>query len=202
MIDLAVMDPNWSADNGGGGRGANSHYHLNGPIDIANTVRTSGMWSDDGPALVWMWATTRAVVTGQAMLLASHLGIDIVSGFVWVKVDDDIDVDMTIPHPHSWTRPPAKPGLGQWQRTEHEHLLVCRRGKLPVPLPADRQRSVIYAPRGKHSVKPEAAWRVIESTSASVVGDLQQRAKEDGHCGTEFFARTTRPMWRAFGDQL
>ena len=193
MIHLAVMDPPWSADSGGGGRGAENHYAISGPLDIAHSVRTSGMWSDTGPALVWVWATTRALVTGQAMLLASYLGIEIVSGFVWVKGVEADDGSYV---------PPAKPGLGQWQRTEHEHLLVCRRGKLPMPLPAARQRSVIYAPRGKHSVKPEAAWHVIESTSASVVGDLQQRAKEEGHCGTEFFARTTRPLWRAFGDQL
>lgn len=58
-IHLSLMDPNWSADSGGGGRGANNHYHLNGPIDIAHAVRTSGMWSDSGLALVWRTGMTR-----------------------------------------------------------------------------------------------------------------------------------------------
>lgn len=54
-----------------------------------------------------------------------------------------------------------------------------------------RARSVIYAPRGKHSEKPEAAWAVIERASrSSLEGDVR---------GVEFFARTQRPGWGAWG---
>jgi N6-adenosine-specific RNA methylase IME4 len=188
---LAVMDPPWTADNGGGGRGAQNHYKLTSVAGIADAVTSSPLWVSDGPALVWMWATSRALVTGDAFALAALLGVRPCAGFVWAKVDDHVVIEQD--HDGTTrvgTMPPRKPGLGQWQRTEHEHLLVCRRGSLQVPAPPGRSRSVIYAPRGIHSAKPEEAWRVIESTSHSAIG----RA-----CGVEFFARSVRPGWAAMG---
>lgn len=217
MTYLAVMDPPWSSDAGGGGRGADSHYDLSSPADVANVVRSSGLWNDEDTALVWMWATTRALVLGDAHALAKALGIEIVSGFVWAKVDDGSDLvlramtgiegvgpaTMAVERIHApLFTPPARPGLGQWQRTEHEHLLVCRRGKIGVPTTDARCRSVIYAPRGRHSAKPEEAWSVIERTSAGVLGNLDERTLWRGHVGVEFFARTRRPGWLAFGNQI
>lgn len=205
-IYLAVMDPPWNADAGGGGRGAENHYHLSGPADVARAVQQSGLWKQDGDALVWCWVTTRAMMTGDAFKLFSLLNLTPVSSFVWNKIDEVHEVKDRDGDAFAVTgdlfKPPAKMGLGQWQRTEHEHLVICRRGSIGVPAPAARHRSAIYAPRGAHSAKPERAWQVIESTSASVVGDLDERWMLDGHCGVELFARTARPRWLAFGDQL
>jgi N6-adenosine-specific RNA methylase IME4 len=194
MTFLAVMDPPWSSDNGGGGRGAQNHYDLSKPADVAAVVRSSGLWVEEGPALVWMWATTRAVVLGHAHKLAEALGLRIVSGFVWVKVDVEPTTMASNRNNQNLYMPPAKLGLGQWQRTEHEHLLVCVRGKVRVPTTDARCRSVIYAPRGRHSAKPEEAWAVIERTSEGALGART--------VGVEFFARTQRRGWLSFGVQL
>ena len=206
MIYLATMDPPWSSDNGGGGRGAQNHYGLSGPAAIAAAVQQSGMWQQQGDALVWVWVTTRALVTMQAFALMTFLDVVPVSSFVWNKCDDRIPSMMQRQRggPRRDRQRPLrrKMGLGQWQRTEHEHLFVCRRGSIGVPPPSHRHRSTIYAPRGRHSAKPEEAWRVIESTSAGIVGDLGFLSSVHGYCGTEFFARTARPGWRAFGNQL
>lgn len=221
MTYLAVMDPPWNADAGGGGRGAQNHYNLSSPLKVAEVIVGSGLWKHDGPALVWMWATTRAVALKHAHQLADALNLSIVSGFVWDKAEDVWDEVLGVIEDaegkgardfvenqlrargiSSLFTPPRKMGLGQWQRTEHEHLLVCRRGALSVPVPADRQRSVIHAERGRHSAKPEEGWRIIETTSRSVVGDFDERVLERGHIGVEFFARTPRKDWLAFGDQL
>lgn len=183
MTFLAVMDPPWSADTGGGRRGANTHYALAGVEGIAQAVRMSGLWRDDVPALVWMWATSSALIAGDAHGLASRLGLRICAGFVWVKVDL-FDEGFA---------PSARMGLGQWSRCEHEHLLVCRRGEVAVPKPRDRQRSVIYAPRLRHSAKPQAAWDVIVNTSRSSIGAVG---------GVEFFARSARPGWTAWGNEV
>lgn len=182
---LAVMDPPWVTDNGGGGRGANSHYELNTVEGIAKAVRASGLWRTEGPALVWMWATSTALLSGSAHKLALALDLRVCAGFIWAKVD----------RRGGGFGPPAQPGLGQWSRCEHEHLLVCRRGKkgeVKVPAPAVRQRSVIYAKRGKHSAKPAEAWDVIEQTSIDVCGH---------NSGVEFFARSGRPGWYAWGKE-
>lgn len=179
---LSVMDPPWAADAGGGGKGAGEHYPLASVEAIAAAVRLSGHWRDAGPALCWMWATSSAFIAGDAHALANRLGLRIAAGFIWAKVDDGNGVIV----------PPARMGLGQWSRCEHEHLLVCRRGEfdVSVPPPGTRARSVIYAPRGAHSAKPAEAWAVIETTSRSVVGPVR---------GVEFFCRSPRPGWTGWG---
>lgn len=184
MSLLAVIDPNWSSDSGGGGRGANEHYALSGIDSIAAEYKRSEPWTDVGPGILWMWATTLAFNTGDAHALARALGFKVCSGFVWAKVDEH-----TLEGAF-YFKAPARMGLGQWQRTEHEHLLLCRRGVVSVPPPEARPRSIIYAPRGAHSEKPEAAWHVIEAVS---------RAALPGVIGIEYNARKRRRGWAAVG---
>lgn len=180
---LVVCDPAWNADAGGGGRGAGEHYALSGVDAIAAAMRTSSAWRDEGPGLLWMWATTSAFIAGDAHALARLLGFRPCAGFVWCKVDTT--------EAEGAFRAPRRMGLGQWSRVEHEHLVLCRRGNVRVPPPAARSRSVIYAPRGEHSEKPAAAWSVIEWTSRAVLGfDVR---------GVEFNARVVRPGWVAVG---
>jgi len=85
---------------------------------------------------------------------------------------------------------PRRLGLGQWSRKEHEHLWLLRAGAVKVPPPQVRPRSIIYAPRGRHSEKPQAAWDVIEAVSRSVL---------PGVVGVEFNSRERRFGWAAFG---
>lgn len=190
MTFVAVMDPPWNADAGGGNRGAQTHYPLAGVDGIAQAVRMSGLWDDQSPALVWMWATSTAFVLGDAHALANRLRLRICAGFVWAKID-------RVPGSDFAFTAPARSGLGQWSRCEHEHLLVCRRGDVPVPAPELRCRSVIYAPRGRHSEKPDEAWRVIEQTSRDVAGAPLEVLR--ARMGVEFFSRRARPGWLAWG---
>lgn len=183
---LAVCDPPWLSDSGGGNRGANAHYDLPDGVGVSYAMQTAECWQPDGPGLLWMWATSRALVTGDAFLLASRLGFRPCASWVWAKVDV-VGTHLG----HEAYQPSRKPGLGQWQRCEHEHLILCRRGDVSVPDPRARARSMIYAPRGRHSEKPAAAWAVIEAVSRSSLGaDVR---------GVEFFARTQRPGWGAWG---
>ena len=69
------------------------------------------------------------------------LGDKILDGrFVWVK-------DRT--------------GTGYWNMNQHELLLVGTRGNVPAPAPGAQWSSVIAAPRGAHSEKPERAYELI-----------------------------------------
>jgi hypothetical protein len=226
---LAVIDPRWKRDSGGGGRGAQNHYSL---ADIRGlTLDYTGallgaehLWPvpyNDADMLVFMWATTGAMTMPDdvddeplgesqgklwtfgeetvmrppdAYVLARLLGLRVCATFVWCKVDMVPGVD------YPWDRggrddpsfrPPAQPGIGQWSRCEHEFLLLCRRGSVRVPAPEARPRSVIYAPRGEHSAKPEEAWaQVIEPIA---------RASCPGVVGIEFNARVRRNGWHAYG---
>lgn len=227
-VFVFAMDPNWNADNGGGGRGADEHYETAAPEDIAQQLRESGAWDDFSDALGFMWATTRAVALDHHATLARALSIEIVSSFVWDKVDVVDEKDLTrwcaegliadakkrgvtlddagvsgawvaanaaaraimSQAPPTFTAP-ARLGLGQWQRTEHEHLFVCKRGDIKVPIPAARSRSVIRAERGRHSAKPAESWEIIERLAFVTVGGPFR--------GVEFFAREQREGWGAYG---
>jgi N6-adenosine-specific RNA methylase IME4 len=82
-----------------------------------------------------------------------------------------------------------KIGLGAWVRHRHELLLIGRKGSFPGPDPADRPDSVIEAARGRHSQKPAYVYELLER--------MYPHASK-----LELFARTSRPGWSAWGNQL
>ena len=62
--------------------------------------------------------------------------------------------------PYIWGK--DKVGTGLWNREKHELLLIGTRGNVPCPAPGTQWNSLIIAPRGKHSVKPECFLDMIE----------------------------------------
>lgn len=195
-----VVDPPWDADQGGGGKGANYKYPLMSVDEIAWTMRRAPPWSDVGDALMFMWATSEAYAQGDAHALVRALGFRPCSNVVWAKIDDLTDVidnmawslnASILPSGYEQVfAPPKTPGMGQWTMQEHEHLIICRRGDVDVKL-SPRPRSMIYAPRGEHSEKPEKAWtQVIEPIVHAVLPDVRI---------AEFFARRVRPGTTAWG---
>jgi len=81
-----------------------------------------------------------------------------------------------------------KIGLGYFVRNQHELLLVATRGDMPSPSPANRQPSVIEAPRREHSRKPDEAYALIERMYPSLPK-------------IELFARNTRSGWDPWGNE-
>lgn len=149
-------------------------------------------------ALVFLWATAGAMAQApngdppDAYVLARLLGLRVCASAVWCKVDEvRVMESMADDEMFDAFTPPRRMGLGQWLRVEDERLLICRRGDVPVPAPEARPRSVIYAPRGAHSAKPEKAWtQVIEPIA---------RSSMPGVVGVEFNARRRRRGWSAVG---
>ena len=85
-----------------------------------------------------------------------------------------------------WHKTPGKPGCGHYARMVHEMLLIGLREQAPtwncdVP-------SVIEAPRGEHSEKPDVFQQIIERV---VPGPR-----------LELFGRRRRDGWTVVGDQL
>jgi N6-adenosine-specific RNA methylase IME4 len=83
-----------------------------------------------------------------------------------------------------WRKPSA--GTGYWFRNAHELLLVGTRGAVPAPAPGTQLHSVIDAPLGKHSTKPEAF--------AAMINDLFPHLPK-----LEMFARRRRAGWDVWG---
>ena len=80
-------------------------------------------------------------------------------------------------------------GAGVWARQQHESLLVAIKGTPTAPEDAMRPSSVIYAPRRGHSEKPEEVYAMLER----MYPELPK---------LELFARTPRPGWSAWGNQV
>jgi N6-adenosine-specific RNA methylase IME4 len=81
-------------------------------------------------------------------------------------------------------------GPGVWLRNRHELLLFARKGSFAPPDPEDRVDSVLEAPRGRHSQKPEVVYELIER--------MYPQASR-----LELFARgTPRPGWICWGNEV
>src|SRR5262249_21408887 len=96
------------------------------------------------------------------------------TGSVWVKTEGNVDEHDI--------------GLGHYFRQEHEHLLLAIRGDVPPPPPDRRPPSVFYAPRLRHSEKPDISYRIIER----MYPDLPR---------IELFARKRRKGWKTWGNE-
>ena len=82
-----------------------------------------------------------------------------------------------------------KIGLGVFFRTKHETLIFAMKGRVPAPPPKDRPPSVLFAPRRKHSQKPDEVYEMIEK----MYPELPK---------IELFARNAALGWDAWGNQV
>lgn len=78
-------------------------------------------------------------------------------------------------------------GMGHYVRASHESCIVAVKGR---PKPVNKGvRSRFSAPTGRHSEKPQAFFDLVDQ----LVGPGPK---------AELFARTTRPGWTAFGNEV
>lgn len=117
-------------------------------------------------AVLFLWATSPKLE--EAMRVIDAWGFTYRTCAVWDK---------------------QKIGMGYYFRQQHELLLVAAKGSLPVPDPSDRVSSVISAPRGEHSKKPDVVYELIESMY-------------HGHQMLELFCREPREGWASWGNQV
>jgi N6-adenosine-specific RNA methylase IME4 len=117
-------------------------------------------------AILFMWAT--APKLEEAFTVLRAWGFSYKTNLVWVK---------------------DKIGMGYHARGQHEHILIAKRGNIPVPLPEVRPASVLHAPRTIHSRKPPEFYEVIER----MYPDLPR---------IELFSRTRREGWAAWGNEV
>lgn len=116
-------------------------------------------------ALLFLWVPPP--ILEKAFQVVRAWGFDYRTGLVWFK---------------------DKIGMGNYVRQQHEHLLIARRGEIPLPPTDARPSSVLQAPRLAHSEKPLGAYELIER----MYPDLPK---------IELFARSARVGWAAWGNQ-
>lgn len=135
--------------------------------------------ADDALLLLWRVAAMDA----EARTVARAWGFAPHSELVWIKTSSVFDA------PEDEGQLPAARlafGMGRIVRGAHEVCLICKRGQPEI---LDHSvRSVFFAPRGRHSEKPEEIYRIA------------QRLRPGPH--VELFARRRRHGWVQYGDEL
>jgi len=158
--DPEWQDEVWSEDTGMDRHAAN-HY----PTSAADVIASRDVGSIAAPdCVLWLWTTNQHLQIALDVMKA--WGFEYKSNYVWGK---------------------DKVGMGRWNRSKHEILLVGTRGKIPCPAPGTQWESLQSAPVGEHSAKPELFAEMIEQYYPTIPKiELNRRGP-------------ARPGWEAWG---
>lgn len=146
-------------------RAAENHYATMSLDDI-RALPVSEIAAKD--SVLALWATSPMLP--HALDVMSAWGFTYKSSLVWSKA--------------------PQIGLGYWFRAQHEILLLGTRGRPGAPIPGTQAPSVLTAPRGRHSAKPEEV--------ATMLGRYFPKDKPR----IEIFARRRRPGWDVWGAEV
>ncbi|MCB1499730.1 MAG: hypothetical protein KDK07_08045 [Bauldia sp.] len=155
----------WSRDSGMDRHAAN-HYPVSADAHSAEEIvkRTADRLAvADDNCLLAMWATVPHLAIAIDVLRLR--GFRYVSSYAWGK---------------------DRAGTGHWNRNKHEILLLGVKGEIPCPAAGTQWESLIMAPVGPHSAKPEAFLEMLEQYFPTLPK-------------IELNARRRRPGWAAWG---
>jgi N6-adenosine-specific RNA methylase IME4 len=164
---VIVADPEWRFEPWsrltGMDRAADNHY----PTSCTEVIASRDVPSIAAPdSVLWLWATIPMLP--HALLVMAAWGFDYKSHYAWGK---------------------DKIGNGYWNREKHELLLIGTQGDVPCPAPGEQWDSLIPAPRGAHSEKPECILEMIEQYFPNLPKiELNRRG-------------SARPGWDAWGNE-
>ena len=162
---VIYADPPWRYENpplGGGNREIENHYPTMSLEEIC-ALPVSEMAATD--AMLYMWAT--APKLEECFKVITAWGFEYRTHMVWDK---------------------EKIGMGYHTRSQHELLLICKRGQIPPPEAGTQPSSVYREARGAHSAKPLFFYEMIEAAYPNL-------AK------VELFCRSPREGWTVWGNQ-
>ncbi len=168
-----VADPPWQLDTGPevfGGTGESGHDSLDYEqmsIDDIKELKVSERAADDSH--LYLWTTNKYIE--HAYDVARAWGFKPSVLLVWAKAIRGV-------------------GLGDAYRLTTEFILYARRGSLKEMKICER--TWFDWPRGKHSKKPAAFYKLVESMTPA-------NGEEDR---LEMFARKERKGWTVWGDEV
>lgn len=151
--------------------------------------------ADDALLLLWHVAAMQQ----EALDVCKAWGFNVKSELIWVKTALPERLSKTAirkileaagrgePILQAPQEPRLAFGMGRYVRGAHETCIIATRGRFEV---ADKGvRSVFFAPRGRHSEKPDEFYAIAE-----------QLGGKGPYC--ELFARHPRPGWSCYGNEM
>lgn len=169
VFGVIVEDYEWDQQTwseAGKDRHAGNHYPTSTDAHAAEEIffRTEDRFAcaaDD--CVLWMWTTIPHLAI--ALDVMRLRGFEYKSHYIWCK-------DKII--------------TGYWSRAKHELLLIGVKGNIPCPAMGTQDASLIAAPAGEHSEKPECVMAMIERYFPNLPK-------------LELNARRARPGWTVWG---
>jgi len=159
---VIYADPPWQYDNTGLGGSAENHYPTLSATELEELEDSASRQVTDLPgdnAVLFLWAT--APFTPEGLQLCEAWGFEYKTHFVWIK--DKATYGK----------------LGFYVYSQHELLLVATKGSC-LPQEGSLVPSIIVAPKGDHSSKPELVYEIIERMYPGPYIELFARERRDG----------------------
>ena len=163
---VLVADPPWKFTDKlpGETRGAESNYHCMATGEICR-FPLPPLYLD---SVLFLWRV--ASMQRDALMVIDAWDFELKAEIVWKK--------LTASGKRAF-------GMGRTVRYEHEVCLIATSGKIKAQ--NHSVRSIFEAPLGRHSEKPEAFYKIVETLYAGPY--------------VELFARRQRPGWTCLGDE-
>jgi N6-adenosine-specific RNA methylase IME4 len=163
---VVYADPEWRFEpysrESGMSRAADNHYPTSAVDEISRRPVDKIAAKD---CVLFLWATVPMLPDAIDVMRA--WGFAYKSHFIWRK---------------------PKIGTGYWNRNRHELLLIGTCGNIPAPAMGTQFESVIDAPLGRHSEKPDKFYDIIEAHFPNLPK-------------IELNARRARKGWDAWGNE-
>jgi N6-adenosine-specific RNA methylase IME4 len=150
---VIVADPAWRYDKDAWRCSRSAPVYPTMIVEEIKQVDVPSLAHED--CILWLWATNSHMA--EALSIVEHWGFRQKTILTWDKE--------TI-------------GLGDWLRGQTEHCILAVRGKPTTTL--TNQTTVLRAPRGRHSQKPDEFYRLVESLCPGSKVELFARAKREG----------------------
>ena len=169
---IIYADPPWTYPKTGGikhSRGMAKSHYATMKLEEIEALPVKNIVSDN--CILFMWCTYPQLENGLKVINTwgfKYFGL----GFNWIKKTS---------HGKDFV------GMGYWARANPEPCLMAIKGKMKPQRHDIRQ--IIYAPIGKHSVKPP----IVREKIIALAGDLPR---------IELFAREQFPGWDAWGNEI
>ena len=159
LYQVIVIDPPWETMYNPTGRRGGAKYPTMTEIEIKDIKLPA-----DKDCVLWLWTTNKFL--HEAFHILEYWGFQYKNIFTWVK---------------------SQLGLGDWGRTQTEHILLGVKGKPLVDF--KNQKNIIIADRKGHSEKPDKFYKMVEKCCF-------------GKARLDYFARKQRKGWSSYGDEV
>jgi N6-adenosine-specific RNA methylase IME4 len=168
-----VADPPWPFRDRlpGKKRGAVKHYKT---MSI-DAICAFGLPPHTDDALLFLWRV--GAMPEQALRVVRAWGFVPKSEMVWVKTHEKPDGTIQT---FAATGDGLETGMGHYVRYAHETCIIGRRGRRGGAVLDRSVRSVFFAPRGRHSEKPEIFYQQVRRLVDGPRAELFTRAPHDG----------------------